>query len=197
MTVITFATAVLASWMAVKADYVSVAWAGALMQLNSILDGCDGELARVRHQGSTLGQWLDTVGDDLSNVIFWAALGYGARSMPVYGEWYFFAGILAAAANMGAGLCNYAVLYRIGSGDFYALDEGKARTEPTRLDTAVAAISLLFKQDFFLFATMLLALCGWLHQCLPVVALGAAITLANSATRAWKFFALQRSKGTD
>jgi phosphatidylglycerophosphate synthase len=192
MTLVTFSIAVFASWMALRADYLSTAWAGVLMQINSILDGCDGELARVRHQGSRLGQWLDTVADDLSNVIFWAALGYGALALPTNGRWYFWAGCLAALANLLAAALNYAVLYRIGSGDFYALDASNDSTKSTGLASIVDGVSLLFKQDFFLFATMVLALLGLLHQSLPIVALGAVITFVNSAVRAGRFFALQK-----
>ncbi len=37
---------------------------GLLYYSSSVLDGCDGELSRLRFQGSPLGAWLDTVVDD-------------------------------------------------------------------------------------------------------------------------------------
>jgi phosphatidylglycerophosphate synthase len=49
----------------------------ALEQLQSILDGCDGELARVRFQQSKLGAWLDTFVDDVLNVMLTVAAGVG------------------------------------------------------------------------------------------------------------------------
>jgi CDP-L-myo-inositol myo-inositolphosphotransferase len=49
----------------------------ALEQLQSILDGCDGELARVRFQQSKLGAWLDTFVDDVLNVLLTVATGVG------------------------------------------------------------------------------------------------------------------------
>jgi len=39
-----------------------------LAQAQSILDGCDGELARVRFQQSRIGEWLDTLVDDFLNL---------------------------------------------------------------------------------------------------------------------------------
>jgi phosphatidylglycerophosphate synthase len=48
-----------------------------LAQAQSILDGCDGELARVRFQQSAIGEWLDTVVDDLFNLALIASLGIG------------------------------------------------------------------------------------------------------------------------
>ncbi|MFL5304083.1 MAG: CDP-alcohol phosphatidyltransferase family protein [Polyangia bacterium] len=45
--------------------------------LQSVLDGCDGELARVRFQQSKLGAWLDTFVDDVLNVAITVAAGIG------------------------------------------------------------------------------------------------------------------------
>jgi phosphatidylglycerophosphate synthase len=49
-----------------------------LLQLQSILDGCDGELARLKFQQSKLGEWLDNVTDDVLNILYCAALGVAA-----------------------------------------------------------------------------------------------------------------------
>jgi phosphatidylglycerophosphate synthase len=48
-----------------------------LAQLQSILDGCDGELARVRLQQTARGEWLDTVVDDLLNIALIGATAVG------------------------------------------------------------------------------------------------------------------------
>ena len=68
-------------------------YAGALAgmacaHLQSILDGCDGELARVRFQQSKLGAWLDTFVDDVLNVLMTAAVGIGLwRAGAGTGRW--------------------------------------------------------------------------------------------------------------
>lgn len=49
----------------------------AFEHLQSVLDGCDGELARVRFQQSKLGAWLDTFVDDVLNVLITVAAGLG------------------------------------------------------------------------------------------------------------------------
>jgi hypothetical protein len=66
----------------------------ACQQLQSILDGCDGELARVRLQQSKLGAWLDTFVDDVLNVLITVAIGVGLTRSGA-GAW--------AAAVGGAG----------------------------------------------------------------------------------------------
>ncbi len=61
-----------------------VAWGGAamllpgavLLQVQSILDGCDGEISRLKYIRSRLGEWLDQVGDDVVNVGFFAVAGW-------------------------------------------------------------------------------------------------------------------------
>jgi len=57
--------------------YAAMVAGFACQQLQSILDGCDGELARVRMQQSKLGAWLDTFVDDVLNVLITAAIGIG------------------------------------------------------------------------------------------------------------------------
>jgi len=52
--------------------------AGALLVwLHSVLDGCDGELARVRFQESALGSDLDFWGDNLVHLALFTCLGVG------------------------------------------------------------------------------------------------------------------------
>ena len=67
----------------------------ACQHVQSILDGCDGELARVRMQQSKLGAWLDTFVDDVLNVLITVSIGIGlARSG---------AGTWAAAVGIAGG----------------------------------------------------------------------------------------------
>jgi phosphatidylglycerophosphate synthase len=58
-------------------NYPFMLWGFFLAHVQSILDGCDGELARVRFQQSAIGEWLDTLVDDGLNIITFAALGIG------------------------------------------------------------------------------------------------------------------------
>ncbi len=48
-----------------------------LVWLHSVLDGCDGELARVRFQESAFGSDLDFWGDNLVHLALFTCLGYG------------------------------------------------------------------------------------------------------------------------
>lgn len=74
LSVLTFVLALAAAALMANTWFV----AGALlMHFASILDGCDGEVARLKYQTSKLGGWLDTIFDDVSNSTFAVATGFG------------------------------------------------------------------------------------------------------------------------
>jgi len=184
MTVATFAVGVLAAYVASRGGYRDTLAAAALMQLNSILDGCDGELARVRFQGSRLGEWLDTIGDDFSNVLYWGGLAIGARTLAQHGDFLSAAGWVAAGANTLAALLNYRKLWGLGTGDLNAL-------LPRPSGGLGAAVALVLKQDFFLLFLLGVAVTGYLHYVLPAVAVGALVTLGAAIVGAQR---AQRAK---
>jgi phosphatidylserine synthase len=54
-----------------------VALAGVLYWVGAVVDCVDGELARLRLQSSKLGEWIDTLADDVSTYGLMAGLGVG------------------------------------------------------------------------------------------------------------------------
>jgi len=60
-----------------RGDYFSVLLGAAIFQVFSILDGCDGEIARARNLESKFGERLDNVCDFLGSLIYVLALGIG------------------------------------------------------------------------------------------------------------------------
>ena len=55
-----------------------IALGGVLFQFSSIVDGCDGELARLRFQFSKFGAWFDTISDVIINHSYLFTLGVAA-----------------------------------------------------------------------------------------------------------------------
>ena len=48
----------------------SIVLAGILLEVSSILDGCDGEVAKMKLMESKFGQWIDTIYDQISYIFF-------------------------------------------------------------------------------------------------------------------------------
>ena len=60
-----------------RGDYLSVLMGAAIFQLFSILDGCDGEIARAKNLESKFGERLDYFCDFAASLIYVLALGLG------------------------------------------------------------------------------------------------------------------------
>ena len=104
-----------ASYLVSRGELAMIAIAGVLLEVNSILDSCDGELARLRFQYSKLGQWLDNLSDDIVDNLFIAAAGYG-----IGGIW-FPLGCAAAGGRLLVSIVTYVSVYlRTGTGDIFA-----------------------------------------------------------------------------
>ena len=72
-----FVLPLVAAVFLVRGDYLSVLLGAAIFQVFSILDGCDGEIARARNLESKFGERLDNVCDFLGSLIYVLALGAG------------------------------------------------------------------------------------------------------------------------
>jgi phosphatidylglycerophosphate synthase len=50
-------------------------WGAALVFISGIIDGCDGEIARLKLTSSSFGAWLDTIIDELTQFTYFIAIG--------------------------------------------------------------------------------------------------------------------------
>ncbi len=76
-TILIFFLPLIACVFFVRGDYVSVVIGAAVFQVFSILDGCDGEIARAKNLESRLGERLDHLCDFLASLLYVLALGLG------------------------------------------------------------------------------------------------------------------------
>jgi 1L-myo-inositol 1-phosphate cytidylyltransferase / CDP-L-myo-inositol myo-inositolphosphotransferase len=68
---------VIAGVFLVRGDYVSIVIGAAIFQVFSILDGCDGEIARAKNLESKLGEGLDYLCDFIASLLYVLTLGLG------------------------------------------------------------------------------------------------------------------------
>lgn len=72
-----FAIPIIALLVVVHGSYWSFVWGLVLYQVYSVLDGCDGEIARAKFLESESGRQLDALCDVLSNILLALGLGVG------------------------------------------------------------------------------------------------------------------------
>jgi CDP-L-myo-inositol myo-inositolphosphotransferase len=162
--------------LATRGDYWSLVAGAFLFQMQSVLDGCDGEMSRVTYRGSLLGEWLDTVGDDLTNYGFFAGAGIGLHHATGNALYLAAALVTIGAGALASGL-EYRYLLRIGSGDLLKYPLSAPGSANQR--SALSAIQPLFKRDTFVLLTLLAALAGLLGPMLVLFAAGALGILVN------------------
>jgi len=157
-------------------SYAAILTGAALFKLSSILDGVDGELARVRWQQSKTGELLDSAGDNLANFAFFAALSVATWNNGDHG--LAFAGGAALVMWTLYLMFAYARLHRIKSGDVL-LVSAQAQARATGLFAkAIAFCRVVLRRDAFIMLTFLFALAGIAPYMLVLAMLGAATTLA-------------------
>lgn len=153
---------------AAQGGYWPLVLGALLFQTQSVLDGCDGEMSRVSHRGSRMGEWLDTIGDDLTNYGFFGGAGLGlyrSTDQPLY----LLAGAICVACGVVASGLEYRYLIKIGSGDLLKYPLSQASSGEGKL----AFLAPLFKRDTFVFLTLLAAIAGALGPMLCIFALAA------------------------
>ncbi len=189
MTVVATIIGVLGVWFVFRATWAWVAIGSTLVQLQSVLDGCDGEIARLKFLSSKFGEWLDNVLDDLVNASYGLALGYASAEMfdqPIF-KW------LGTGAAIAVMVYNLVVYYQLarrhGTGNPAAFRWWFQKTDIdlTRefggagLATRVLAVAhSLSRRDVFLFIFMWLAIARLPHVAVVWYAVLCAIYLVMS-----------------
>lgn len=166
--------ALAAALIALRGDLISLAIAGTLFQLNSILDGVDGELARVKWAFSKFGEKLDSIGDDVANFSYFGALVHVA----------FANGQATLGMIGGTGLVLWALylvflwvrLRGTNGGDVMVVSQAALAESQGFWQRAIELGSLLMRRDAFVFLAFVFAICGRATWILPIVLGGGGST---------------------
>jgi CDP-L-myo-inositol myo-inositolphosphotransferase len=77
ISLLSFAVGIVGAVMFCLGGYIWTILAGLVIQLSSIVDGCDGEVARLRFQSSKFGGWFDTILDRYADTAIVAGVSFG------------------------------------------------------------------------------------------------------------------------
>ena len=146
---------------------------GFLSLAASVLDGCDGEIARLKYQESALGCWIETFGDYSYYIAIFVGLTVGAVRRTQWEGFYWLGGVALAGTLVCFALLVY-LRTRITAGrpdKLHAIAKQRFKAEPTLWSKVVWRISFVATRaamPYGIFALSLLYL-------LPLVVVLAAI----------------------
>ncbi len=89
-----FLCSLLAAGLFALGGYFALLLGGVLAQFASIIDGCDGEVARLKYQSSDFGGWFDAVLDRYADAFLLFGLTWHMLAVEVNG-WILFVGFMA------------------------------------------------------------------------------------------------------
>jgi len=96
--------------------YLRIFLAGVFWQLASVLDGCDGEIARVKLGETKFGAWFDTITDNLSYICAYSGLLIGMHWLQPDNLLPIYAGLSAIASLLLTLGILYAYALKTGTG---------------------------------------------------------------------------------
>ena len=186
-TISIFVLPLVASAFLLRGDYLSVVIGAAIFQVFSILDGCDGEIARAKNLESKFGERLDNLCDFLASLVYVLALGWGLH--------HWSEGIICAVL-----ITTNEWLLRNSTGrmwaessalseSFYARHHGMIEHSGL-IDVGERFVWWLFqltKRDMALFVFFILALLGLAQWILNLWTIVAAASVVLSAVAAIRF----------
>jgi phosphatidylglycerophosphate synthase len=143
--------------------------AGALcFVLHSIVDGCDGELARLRFQESRWGGLLDFWGDNLVHFAVYSAIAVG-WSRAVGEGWPLWFGALAILGNLASASFVHLQTMRA------ARKDGPLFTSVSQRSSRMSRVADDLSRRDFIYLVLILSAFGKAHWFLVMAAVGAPI----------------------
>ena len=162
-----------AGWLFGTGHYLAGVVGAFLSLAASVLDGCDGEIARLKYEESALGCWIETFGDYSYYIAIFIGLTIGAVRNTGWEGFYWLGGAALTGLLITFGLLIY-LRTRITEGQpeqLHSIARKRFKSEPTIWSRVIWRIQFVATRAAMPYGIMALALVGLL----PVVVVLAAI----------------------
>ena len=166
-----------AYWPGVLAGFLSLA--------ASILDGCDGEIARLKYQESALGCWIETFGDYAYYLAIFIGLTVGAVQQTGFDAFYWIGTLAIGGTLLTFGLLIY-LRARITGGQpnrLHAVAGERFQAEPNLWSRVIWRVSFVATRAAMPYGIMVFALLNILPGIIVLAAIGANIYWVSLAVK--------------
>ncbi len=181
ITTAVFLIGIISGPLAWQGTYSGFAGGAFCYWLSAVLDGCDGEISRLKYQGSALGAWLDTIVDDLVCLSYVTGM-YMALARNAESSFWSWCGGFALIFYLITLLPRYYIMaYRLGSGDYQKIAEKLRSTKDAKLSKFIQGCrDVIFRCDFLPFYAMSTAFIGFVPAFALPFAVGTIITAIDT-----------------
>lgn len=146
-----------------RGDYWNVVLGAFLFKMASILDGCDGEISKLKLTNSKVGEWLDTISDNLTYLFFIIGVVFGVAKQG--NPHIFVTGMLAIfGLVMSLSVMFIYLIRHTNSGSLIAIQEDfKKGAADSIFKKVFSSVQFMTKRDFFALLFFALALLDQLN----------------------------------
>jgi phosphatidylglycerophosphate synthase len=165
------------AWLFSTGQYLAGVVGAFLSLAASVLDGCDGEIARLKYQESALGCWIETFGDYSYYIAIFIGLTIGAVRRTGWEGFYWVGGIALAGTLAGFALLIY-LRARITAGQpekLHAIARERFQAEPSLWSRVIWRISFVATRAAMPYGIMVFALLDLLPWIVVLAAFGANV----------------------
>jgi phosphatidylglycerophosphate synthase len=173
------------AWLFSIGRYWPGVLAGFLSLAASVLDGCDGEIARLKFQESALGCWIETAGDYSYYIAIFVGLSMGAVRH-TGSEAFYWVGAIALAGTLISFMLLIYLRSRITAGrpeKLHAIARDRFKAQPTLWSRVIWRISFVATRAAMPYGIMAFALLNALPAIVVLAAIGANIYWVSVVVR--------------
>jgi phosphatidylglycerophosphate synthase len=177
LSVVLVAIGLYSAWLFSLGHYWTGVLGGFLSLAASVLDGCDGEIARLKYQESALGCWIETVGDYTYYLAIFVGLTIGAVRQTHWELFYWAGGLALCGTLLSFGILVF-LRNRITAGQpgrLHAIAKQRFKAGPTRWSRLIWRVSFVATRAAMPYGIMAFSLVYALPAIIVMAAIGANV----------------------